>query len=129
MSRYLIIATICSLAIGGCGMHQHRNATPSSVAGRESTAGWYLMQPPLRGGTPDPAAPLHDWQSIAFFDHSAQCDTARARGLSAYSSIVQVAALNASDSIAVSARLAELSLCVAADDPRINWFHTEFKWK
>ena len=86
------------------------------------------MQPPLHHGNPDTSAQLASWYVIAFFDESAQCDAARARGLSAYSSYVQVSS-TATDTVQMSQRLASDSLCVAADDPRINWFHLEWKWK
>jgi len=86
------------------------------------------MQPPLRDGNPETSAKLSDWQSIAFFGQSAECVAARARGLNAYPSYVPVSSA-APDSIALSQRLASSSLCVAADDPRINWFHLEWKWK
>ncbi len=89
--------------------------------------GWYLMQPPVRHGDPEPAAQLADWQVIAYFEHASECDAAREQGLSAYAAYVHVAATTSMDSVRMSQRLAASTVCVAADDPRINWFH--IKWK
>ncbi len=85
------------------------------------------MQPPAHYGSVDTHALLADWQSIAFFDRSAQCDTARERGLSAYGSNLPVSEAAMVDSVQLSQRLAASSLCVSADDPRINWFHIVWK--
>lgn len=85
------------------------------------------MQPPILHGNVDTRAKLEDWQGLAFFEHGAECDAARQRGLSAYGSYEQVSASTAMDSVQMSQRLASSSLCVDASDPRINWFH--IKWK
>lgn len=85
------------------------------------------MQPPVRHGNVDAAAKLEDWQVLAFFDRSAQCDEARQQGLKAYASYVMVSESLPPDSVQMSQRLASSSLCVDANDPRINWFH--IKWK
>jgi len=118
----------------GCAA-QRRTAVGSAAANPTRTVsvqqhdyGWYLMQPPIRQGNPETSAHLADWYVIAFFDHSAECDAARARGLSAYSSYVQVSS-TASDTVQMSQHLASASLCVSTDDPRINWFHFHWKWK
>jgi hypothetical protein len=122
-----------SVAIAGCASHQHSVANVSapgsatSTAARHQNSGWYLMQPPTHHGSVDPHAQLADWQSIAFFDRGAQCDAARERGLSAYGSDVPVAEGSKMDSVELSQRLASSSLCVSADDPRINWFHIVWK--
>src|SRR5579862_7889972 len=131
MRSYPIAALIALFAAAGCAS-QHpaksASAAPSQAQAQHQPPGWYLMQPPLRDGNPETSAKLSDWQSIAFFGQSAECDAARARGLNAYPSYVQVSGA-APNSIALSQRLASSSLCVAADDPRINWFHLEWKWK
>ena len=129
--RILIIAL--SFAVAGCTAQHHSAGgppsanSPSNAAAAAKNSGWYLMQPPIRHGDPDTAAQLADWQVIAFFDQSAQCDAARAQGLSAYSSYVQISSSGEADSVEMSRRLASSTLCIAGDDPRINWFH--FRWK
>ena len=86
------------------------------------------MQPPAHHGNIDTHAQLADWQSIAFFDHSSQCDAARERGLSAYGSdVVPEVEAATIDSVQLSQRLASSSRCVSDDDPRINWFHIVWK--
>jgi hypothetical protein len=131
MKSYPIAMLIAVLAAAGCAS-QHpsksTSAAPSQVQAQRQPQGWYLMQPPIRDGNPDTSAKLSEWQSIAFFARPADCDTARARGLAAYPSYVPVSGA-ASNSIELSQRLASSSLCVAADDPRINWFYFEWKWK
>ncbi len=85
------------------------------------------MQPPVQHGTPNRHAPLADWQSIAFFEHAAQCDAAREQGLSAYGGYLQVSSTAAMNSVQRSQTLASSSRCVFAGDPRINWFHIQWK--
>jgi hypothetical protein len=85
------------------------------------------MQPPVHHGNPDSTARLADWQSIAFFDHASHCDAAREHGLSAYSSSLPASGSGTNDSIQLSQRLASATVCVAADDPRINWFYIVWK--
>jgi hypothetical protein len=133
---FLVGLLAASIAVAaGCASQRHSgggspSASPPSMAGSQpKNSGWYLMQPPIRRGNPDTSAHLADWYVIAFFDQSAPCDAARARGLSAYSSYVQVSTSSAADSVQMSQRLASSSLCVPADDPRINWFHFQWKWK
>ena len=125
--RIVTLAFLIGLA--GCASQSHRPAlSPENSHAEGKEHGWYLMQPPLHHGNPDTSAQLADWYSIGFFDKSAQCDAARARGLSSYSSYVQVSS-TAPDTVGMSQRLAASTLCVAADDPRINWFHLNWKWK
>ncbi len=129
------LASILALtvAIAGCAAHQHSVVSISapnstkSVAAQHQNSGWYLMQPPVRHGDPNSHAQLADWQSIAFFDRASQCDAARERGLTAYGSDVPVSSTSTLDSVRLSQRLASSSLCVSADDPRINWFHIVWK--
>jgi len=121
-----------AIVISGCASGNLRPtgrtpaASTSAAASRDINPGWYLMQPPMREGNPDPRVRLADWQVLEFFNHTAQCDAARAQGLCAYTSQVQEADSAAMNSVQLSQRLAESTLCVAADDPRINWFH--FQW-
>jgi hypothetical protein len=70
---------------------------------------------------------LADWQVLEFFDRTTQCDAARAQGLAAYASRSEPVDGAATDSVQLSRRLAESTLCVASDDPRINWFN--FRWR
>jgi hypothetical protein len=130
MKSYPIAMTIALLVLAGCASRQpsKSHGAPPQVQAQHQPQGWYLMQAPLRNGTPDTSAKLSDWQSIAYFARSTECDQARARGLIAYPSYVQVSGAG-TDSIEQSQRLASSSLCVADDDPRINWFHLEWKWK
>jgi len=82
------------------------------------------MQPPIHQGTPDAKAQLADWQELAYFDHRAECDAVRERGLKAHGSSVPSAATGPTpNTVQMSQGLAESSVCVAANDPRINWFH------
>jgi hypothetical protein len=135
MKSYLIAILALSVAVAGCASQKHQasgsaSANPPSTAGvQQENYGWYLMQPPIRHGNPDSAAQLPDWQPIAYFEQSAQCDAARSRGLSAYSSYVEISTSSAPDSVQLSRSLASSSLCVPSDDPRINWFHFQWKWK
>ncbi len=136
MKSYLIAILALSVAVAGCAslkpppVSATANAdSPAKSPAQTVNRGWYLMQPPIRHGNPDSAAQLADWQPIAFFEHSAQCDAARAQGLSAYSSYVEVSTSSAPDSVELSRSLASSTLCVAADDYRINWFHFQWKWK
>jgi hypothetical protein len=115
-----------SVAIGGCAT---RRRPPNPVAARRGDSGWYLMQPPMRHGKPDSGAQLANWQVLTFFDRAAQCDEARARGLSAYAGYLPASVSTTMDSVQMSQRLASSTLCVAADDPRINWFHLRWKRK
>jgi hypothetical protein len=134
MKSQLIMLIALSFLTAGC-TEVRRPASDSAKASPTASAdahqhdrGWYLMQPPIHHGSLDTDAQLADWQEIAFFDHPAECDAARARGLSAYSSYVQVSS-TAPDSVQLSQHLASSSLCIAAGDPRINWFHLQWKWK
>jgi hypothetical protein len=121
-----------AVAIAGCASQRNSNGastatpSPSSIAARHNS-GWYLVQPPMRHGNPDTGAKLADWRFLAFFDRASQCDAAREQGLSAYAAYVPASASTTMDSVQLSQRLALSTLCVAAKDPRINWFH--IKWK
>jgi hypothetical protein len=121
------------VAIAGCATHRHSigssaaGSSSSPVAAQKTNSGWYLMQPPVRAGNPDIGAKLADWQVLAFFAHSSQCDAARQQGLSAYSPYLPVSATGSTDSAQMSQHLASATLCVGADDPRINWFHIRSK--
>lgn len=135
MKSHLIMLIALPFLAAGCtalrlpaGDSAKDSPTVSADAQQHHDRGWYLMQPPLHHGKPDTSAQLADWYSIGFFDKSAQCDAARARGLSAYPSYVQVSSA-ARNTIEMSQRLATSSLCVPSDDPRINWFHLNWKWK
>jgi hypothetical protein len=128
-----LVAALCGCA-SGCASRQHSAlanssaSTPSSsVAVQQKLSGWYLVQPPMRHGKPDTGAQLANWQVLIFFDHASQCDEARARGLSAYATYLPASASTSTDSVQLSQRLASSTLCVAADDPRINWFHVRWK--
>jgi len=141
MKYHLAAILALSVAVVGCATQHHSNDrandhaddrstttnSSSSTAAQHKNSGWYLMQPPLRHGDPDTRARSEDWQPLAFFDRAAECDAARAQGLSAYASYVPVSASTAIDSVQLSQRLASSSLCVDAKDPRINWFH--IKWR
>jgi hypothetical protein len=133
IGRYLTGVMALAVAVGGCALQRHpASGSPaptstSPVATQHQNSGWYLMQPAVRHGNPDPKAKLEEWQVLAFFDRSAQCDEARQRGLKAYPSYVMVSESEPLDSVQMSQRLASSSLCVDASDPRINWFH--IKWK
>lgn len=72
-------------------------------------------------------AQLADWQVIAFFERASECDAAREQGLSAYGLYIPVAATASTNSVTMSQRLATSTLCVAADDSRLNWFHIQWK--
>jgi hypothetical protein len=133
MKLHLTAILALSVVIGGCAAQQHpasnsagTNPT-SSVAAQYKNSGWYLMQPPVHHGNPDTAAQLADWQVLAFFDRASQCDAAREQGLSAYASYLPVSGSAPMDSVQLSQRLASSTLCVPADDPRINWFHIQWK--
>jgi hypothetical protein len=121
-----------SFAMAGCALRQQAVAVSSepkpvaSVAKHKST-GWYLMQPPMRRGETETNAPLANWQVLAFFDRASECDAAREQGLKAYSSYLPVAASGPINYVRTSQRLASSTRCVAADDPRINWFHIQWK--
>ena len=130
MKSYPIAMAIALLILAGCGAHQPGKSpgTPLRVQAQHHPDGWYLMQPPLRKGIPVTSAKLSDWQSIAFFARSTECDQARSRGLIAYPSYVKVSKTG-TDSIEQNQQLASASLCVADNDPSINWFHLEWKWK
>ena len=134
MKRHLASLLAVAVAIAGCASQQHSvisssTTTPTrSVAAQNRSSGWYLMQPPIgHGNHVDNSAKLADWQALAFFDRASQCDAAREQGLSANDSYLPVSTSGAMDSVQMSQRLASSTLCVAADDPRINWFH--FQWK
>jgi len=126
-----IIALTVAILVAGCATQHHQNSTsntPTPVAAQKNDPGWYLMQPPLgRDNVPDTKAKLHNWQSLAYFEHAADCDAARAQGLIAYPAFLPVSESMPLDSIAMSQRLAATTLCVAADDPRINWIHIDLK--
>jgi hypothetical protein len=137
MKRHLsmILAAILalSIAVGGCASRQHSSTSSTathstpSLAAQYKNSGWYLMQPPVRHGNLDTGAKLADWQVLAFFDRASQCDAAREQGLSAYASYLPVSGSAGMDSVQMSQRLASSTLCVAANDPRINWFHIQWK--
>jgi len=122
-----------SIALMGCASHKppvgaitNPTSPPRSQA-QTAHSGWYLMQPPVHHGNLDSNVRLADWQSIAFFDYASQCDAARERGLSAYSSSLRTSGSGTKDSVQLSQHLASSTLCVAADDPRINWFYIVWK--
>ena len=125
------IALAVPVFIAGCATQHHQNSTspsPTPVVAQDKTSGWYLMQPPLGPGyAPDTNAKLHSWQVLAFFEHARECDAAREQGLIAYPSFLPVSESMPLDSIAMSQRLAATTLCVAADDRRINWIHIDLK--
>jgi hypothetical protein len=128
-----LVAALCGCTLG-CASRQHSarpnssaSSPSSSVAVQQQLSGSYLMQPPMRHGKPDTGAQLANWQVLAFFNRGDQCDEARARGLSAYATYLPTSAGASTDSVQVSQRLASSTRCVAADDPRINWFH--IRWK
>jgi hypothetical protein len=129
-----LTATFLVLSVATCGCAtQHRpagssptTASTSSVAAQHNF-GWYLMQPPLHHGDADTRAKLSEWQVVAFFEHASECDAARQQGLKAYPSYLLVSESRQRDSVQMSQRLAASTLCVGADDPRINWFY--IKWK
>ncbi len=129
MKRYLGAIFVISVTIGGCAAQHHpassssaTNPTPS--VSEHKSSGWYLMQPPVHHRNLDTAARLANWEVLAYFEHASQSDAARERGLSAYASYLPVSGSGAMDSVQLSQRLASSTLCVAADDPRINWFHS-----
>lgn len=126
-----IIALAFAIFVARCAAQHHQNSTSTNsmpVAEQKNDPGWYLMQPPLgRDHLPDTKAKLHNWQPLAFFEHAAECDAARGQGLIAYPGSLPVAETTPLDSIAMSNRLALTSLCVAADDRRINWIHIDLK--
>jgi hypothetical protein len=126
-----IIALAVAICVAGCATQRHQNSTstnPTPVAAQSKNSGWYLMQPPLgRDNLPDTHAKLHNWQSLAYFERAPECDAAREQGLIAYPSFLPVSETTPLDSIAMSNRLAAMSLCVAADDRRINWIHIDLK--
>lgn len=112
----------------GCAPQQHsaNTATPSGSAPsgvlQPEEFGWYLVQPPVNHGNADTAAKLYDWQELGYFEHAAECDKARQRGLTAYpSEQPYIQAINAMpmNSVKLSEQLASASLCVAATDPRL----------
>jgi hypothetical protein len=118
-----------AITLSGCASQkgvaaQSTSTTSTAGVSQNRERGVYLMQPPLHQGNPDTSAQLADWQVLAFFDHGSECDTARARGLAAYSAYVPVA----TGSVETSQRLAASTLCVPANDPRINWFHWTYKY-
>jgi hypothetical protein len=131
-NRLASILTV-SIALAGCASQKPSvgamttSSSPPSSKAQTAHSGWYLMQPPVHHGNPDSTARLADWQSIAFFDHPSQCDAARERGLSAYGSAIPGAGASTVDSVQLSQRLASSTQCVAADDPRINWFYIVWK--
>jgi hypothetical protein len=133
MKRHLAAILALSVAIGGCAAQRRpassstATTSPPTVAAQQKNSGWYLMQPPVHHGNLDTGAQLADWQVLAFFDRAAQCDAAREQGLSAYASYQPVSGSTTMDSVQMSQRLASSSLCVPADDPRINWFHIQWK--
>jgi hypothetical protein len=116
-NSFRFIALALAIAIAGCASrNQHVDR------------GWYLMQPPVgRGNSPRTGAKLADWQVLAFFERPSECDAARQRGLAAYPSYLMVAEKQSLNSVQMSQRLAASTLCVSADDPRINWFR--LKWR
>ncbi len=129
MKCYLRLIFVLSIMIGGCAAQHHpassssaTNPTPS--VSEHKSSGWYLMQPPVHHGNLDTAARLANWEVLAYFEHASQCDAARQKGLVAYGSYQPVSGSTAMDSVQLSQRLASSTLCVAADDPRINWFHS-----
>lgn len=126
-----IIALTVAIFVAGCATQHHQNSTsndPTPVAAQNTNYGWYLMQPPVGpGNVPDTRAKLHNWQVLAFFEHGPDCDAAREQGLVAYPSLLPVSELTPLASIAMSQRLAATTLCVAADDRRINWIHIDLK--
>jgi hypothetical protein len=133
MRSHRIVTLALAMAIVGCASQKHAVTAPvnagSPPTSHAQTAhqGWYLMQPPVRQGNLATGARLADWQVIAFFDRASQCDAAREQGLSAYASYLPVSGSAPMDSVQLSQRLASSTLCVAADDPRINWFHIQWK--
>ena len=121
-----------ALTLAGCASQKPAvgfgaNADASRKTRVAAYSGWYLMQPPVRHGDPTPAVQLADWQVIEYFEHATECDGAREQSLSAYAAYVPVATTTSTDSVTMSQRLASSTVCVAANDPRINWFH--IKWK
>jgi len=113
--RFAAMFTL-AIAMGGCASQQ-----------LSPPPGWYLMQPPMRHGTPNRNAQLADWQSIAFFERARQCDAAREQGLRAYGGYEQVSSAAPMNPVQRSQSLAASSRCVFAGDPRINWFHIQWK--
>src|ERR1700722_4643176 len=121
-----------AVAVCGCASQQHSlgdsapNSPPRTVTAHDVTSGWYLMQPPVRHGNPETGARLADWQVIAFFERSTQCDDSRAHSLTVYPSYLLVSTSGSMNSLERSQRLASATVCVAADDLRINWFHLQW---
>lgn len=133
-----IVGLTLAMVIAGCASQKQSfgalvNSNASNSRAQSAHSGWYLIQPPIgHGNLPNAGARLADWQVLAFFDRAAQCDEARQQGLKAYPSYVQVSESQPLDSVQMSQRLASSTLCVSADDPRINWFHLQSRrtsWK
>ncbi len=89
-----------------------------------ANSGWYLMQPPMSLDAAPSASPkLYDWQEVAYFEKASECDTARQWGLTAYPaelSNLPMSGRPAPNSIEVSGQLASATLCVAANDSRLD---------
>jgi len=133
MRSHRIVTLALAMALAGCASQKHAVTTPVNASSPSTShaqtahRGWYLMQPPVRHGNPDTGAQLTNWQSLAFFDRASQCDAAREKSLAAYASYLPVSGSAPMDSVQMSQRLASSTLCVPTDDPRINWFHIQWK--